>query len=190
MDAVITHLTTQELEAGLDEIRRSPADVGTLRLIVRRPTVDAREVLESVQLTLEEGVAGDTWRLRQSKRTADGSAHPDCQLNVMNARAIALIAQSPERWPLAGDQLYIDFDLSEANVPAGTRLAIGSAVIEVTDQPHTGCSKFVSRFGVDAMNFVNSPVGRELHLRGVNARVVVPGVVKTGDAVRKEKVKR
>jgi hypothetical protein len=181
----VRHLTRAELEAGLEEIRRSPADAGVLRLIVRRPAVETREVLARAELRLDEGLAGDTWRIRSSSRTPDGTAHPDMQLNVMNARAIALIAQSEDRWALAGDQLFVDLDLSEANVPAGTRLAIGSATIEVTSQPHTGCAKFVSRFGRDAVEFVNSTVGRELHLRGINARVVVPGTIRAGDLVTK-----
>jgi len=179
------HLTTAELEAGLDEIRRAPRDDGRLELIVRRPQVDAREVLEEAQLDLQEGLVGDTWRTRGSSRTADGSAHPDMQLNIMNARAAALVAQAKERWPLAGDQLYIDLDLTDENLPPGTRLAIGSAVVEVTAQPHTGCQKFVSRFGLDAMKFVNSPVGKQLHLRGINVRVVQPGTIRAGDVVKK-----
>jgi MOSC domain-containing protein YiiM len=174
-----------ELEAGLDEIRRAPTDGGVLELIVRRPGEDEREVLEEAELNLSEGLVGDSWNQRGSSRTPDGGPHPDMQLNVMNARAIALVARDRERWPLAGDQLYIDLDLSDENLPPGTRLSIGSAVIEVTPQPHTGCKKFVSRFGLDAMKFVNSPVGRQLRLRGLNARVIKPGRVRVGDAVRK-----
>jgi len=128
---------------------------------------------------------GDNWRTRSSSRTPDGSAHPDMQLNVMNSRVIALVAQNKDRWPLAGDQLFIEMDLSAANLPPGTRLAIGSAVIEVTAQPHTGCKKFVERFGLDAMKFVNSPVGEQLHLRGINAKVVQPGVIRLGDVAKK-----
>lgn len=179
------HLTTAEIEAGLETIRQSPADGGVLKLIVRRPQVDMREVLETGQLTPAEGLAGDSWRRRSSTRTADGSAHPDMQINVMNARVIALLAQAPERWPLAGDQLFVDLDLSEQNLPPGTQLAIGAAVIEVTAQPHTGCAKFAARFGHDALKFVNSPVGKELHLRGINARVVRAGEIHVGDVVRK-----
>ena len=174
-----------ELEAGLGEIRRSPADEGVLELIVRRPQTDEREVLEVGELHTEEGLVGDSWSIRRSSRTGDGSPHPDTQLNVMNSRAIALVARDKARWPLAGDQLYIDLDLSDENLPAGTRLALGSAVIEVTAQPHTGCKKFVARFGLDAMKFVNSTVGKQLHLRGINARVVQPGVIRVGDVVRK-----
>ncbi|OLE55937.1 MAG: MOSC domain-containing protein [Acidobacteria bacterium 13_1_20CM_3_53_8] len=181
----VKHLTIAELEAGLDEIRRAPKDEGVLRLIVRRPQTDEREVLEEGELNLLEGLAGDSWRMRGSSRTPDGSSHPEMQLNIMNARVAALVAQDDERWQLAGDQLYLDMDLSAENLPAGTRLAIGSAVIEVSAQPHTGCKKFVARFGLDAMKFVNSSVGRELHLRGINARVVQPGVIRVGDAVRK-----
>jgi hypothetical protein len=179
------HLTTEALEARLDHIRRSPKDEGVLEMIVRRPETDAREVLEEGSLDLVEGLVGDDWRARGSSLTADGSAHPDMQLNVMNARAIALLAQDRARWPLAGDQLYVDLDLSAENLPPGTRLAIGSSVIEVTARPHTGCAKFAARFGADAMAFVNSPVGKQLHLRGINAKVVQPGVVRVGDPVKK-----
>jgi MOSC domain-containing protein YiiM len=178
-------LSMDALEAGLPHVRESPRDQGVLRLIVRRPAVDAREVLEQGELSLEEGLVGDTWRLRGSSRSGDGRAHPDMQLNVMNARAAALVAQQDDRWALAGDQLFVDLDLSGDNLPAGTRLAIGSAVIEVTDQPHTGCGKFVARFGLDAMKLVNSPLGRSLNLRGICAKVVQAGPIRVGDTVSK-----
>lgn len=142
-----------------------------------------REVVDPAELSLAEGLVGDTWSKRGSNRTTDGSSHPDMQLNIMGSRTIALLAQSPERWALAGDQLYVDLDLSEANLPPGTQLMIGSAVVEVTPQPHTGCGKFVERFGLDAMKFVNSPLGRSLRLRGLNARVVKPGTIRAGDSV-------
>ncbi len=179
------HLTTEELHTGLDEIRRSPREEGALVLIVRRPGIGEREVLEHGELDLVQGLVGDTWNRRGSSRSLDGGPHPDMQLNIINARAIALVAQSPDRWPLAGDQLVVDLDLSPANLPPGTRLAIGSAIVEVTAEPHTGCGKFVSRFGIDAMKFVNSTIGRELSLRGINAKVVQPGAIRIGDAVRK-----
>src|SRR5918997_1726577 len=106
------------------------------------------------------------------------------QLNVMNSRVIALVARSRDRWPLAGDQLYLDLDLSKDNLPAGTRLALGAAVIEVTAQPHTGCKKFVERFGVEAMKFVNSEMGKRLCLRGINAKVIEPGVIRIGQTAK------
>jgi hypothetical protein len=179
------HKTTAALEAGLEHVRAAPPDVGRLELIVRRPAVDEREVLDIAELSHDEGVVGDTWRVRGSSRTEDGGAHPEMQLNVMNARAAQLVAGHEDRWALAGDQLYLDFDISEENLPAGTRLALGDAVIEITDQPHTGCHKFAARFGKDALRFVNSPVGKQLRLRGMNARVVVPGRITRGVEVRK-----
>ena len=181
----VTHLTMDELEAGRDDIRQSPTDEGRLELIVRRPQIDARELLEEGQCDLLDGLVGDTWRTRGSSRTADGSSHPNMQLTIMNARVIALVAQDKARWQLAGDQLFIDMDLSADNLPPGTRLALGSAVIEVTAQPHNGCQKFVARFGRDAMKFVNSPVGKQLHLRGINAKVVQPGTIRVGDRAKK-----
>jgi len=185
MTTVMRHLTMAELEAGLEEIRQSPRDAGELKMIVRRPDLGVREELQTGDLDIVQGLVGDTWQSRSSKRTADGSPHPDMQLNLMNTRVVALVAQDPSRWALAGDQLFVDLDLSEANMPAGTRLALGSAVIEVTAEPHTGCAKFVSRFGADAMRFVNSPLGRELHLRGINAKVIAGGRIRVGDIARK-----
>jgi hypothetical protein len=179
------HLTMEELEAGLDDIRRSPKDEGALELIVRRPSVGERESLSEGELDVVQGLVGDTWSTRGSRRSKDGLAHPEMQINIMNARVIALVAQARERWHLAGDQLFVDLDLSLENLPPGTRLAVGSAVIEVTPEPHTGCEKFVSRFGVDAMRFVNSPLGRQLNLRGINAKVVQPGVIRVRDVAKK-----
>ena len=184
----VTHLTMAELEAGLDHIRQAPAHAGELKLIVRRPAVGAREVLSVGELATDEGLKGDTWPIRSSTRTPDGSRHPDCQLNIMSARSAALIAQSEDRWGLAGDQLYIDMDISEANLPPWTTLSLGTAVIQVTDQPHTGCAKFMQRFGADAMRFVNSPEGRSLRLRGLNARVIKPGTIRVGDIVSKTSI--
>jgi hypothetical protein len=181
----VRHLTMNELEAGLDEIRQAPKDNGPLRLIVRRPNVDQREVLEEAELHPAEGLIGDSWRLRSSSRTPDRSPHPEMQLNIMNARVTALVAQDKDRWQLAGDQLYLDMDLSADNLPPGTQLAIGEAIIEVTPLPHTGCKKFVARFGLDAMMFVNSVLGRELQLRGINAKVIQSGTIRVGDSAKK-----
>jgi len=179
------YLTLAEMEAGLENIRNSPKDVGVLRLISRRPETDQREVIEQGQLDPEQGLIGDNWKARGSSSTPDGSANPEMQLNVMNARVIELLAGSRDRWQLAGDQLFVDLDLSEANIPPGTRLALGGAVIEITAPPHLGCKKFLARFGPDALKFVNSPEGKQLHLRGVNARIVKAGVVRTADIVQK-----
>lgn len=179
------HLTTSELEARLEEIRQAPKDLGPLQLIVRRPAINEREILQEAELHPEEGLVGDSWKQRRSKTTADGSPNPLMQLNIMNSRVTALVAQDRERWQLAGDQLYLDMDLSAENLPAGARLSLGSAVIEVTAPPHLGCQKFVARFGMDAMKFVNSPIGRELHLRGINARVIQGGIIRLGEFARK-----
>lgn len=180
-------LTTHVLEGGLDHIRRSPTDNGKLELIVCRPAVDARQVLETGQLDLVTGLTGDTWSVRHNTRTPDGSPDPDGQLTLMNARAIAVVsgASEPERWALAGDQLFVDLDLSEAGLPAGTQLGVGEAVIEVTAKPHRGCAKFAARFGPDALRFVNIGPGRILNLRGRNARVVTPGTIRRMDVVRR-----
>ena len=177
------HRTKDELEAGVAEIARSPVGAGRLELIVRRPGPGEREVLDVAELDLAVGLVGDTWDRRSSRRTPDGSPHPDMQLNIMNVRAVALIAGPPERWPLAGDQLYVDLHLGAEELPPGTRLRIGDAVVEVTDQPHRGCAKFTQRFGLAAMRFVNSDVGIRLNARGINAKVVVPGTIRSGDEI-------
>ena len=179
------HLTTAELEQGLENILASPKDKGVLDLIVRRPDVDARETLTEGRLDGDQGLVGDNWLSRGSRHLPDGAADPEMQLNIMNSRVAALVAGTPERRELAGDQLFLDLDLSDENLPAGTRLSIGEAVVEVTEPPHTGCKKFAERFGKDAIVFVNSGRGKELNFRGINARVVEPGVIRVGDVARK-----
>lgn len=165
-----------------------PKDVGTVRLVVIRPAVGERQVLEVGRLDTAGGLLGDTWSTRSSSRSADGGPHPRMQLNVMSWPVAAFLAVDPSRAPLAGDQLYVDLDLSHDNLPVGTRLRFGdpqepSSVIEVTEVPHNGCAKFVSRFGAEAMRFVNGAFGRPLRLRGLNAVVVQSGEVRTGDLV-------
>lgn len=172
------HATAEELAAGLDHVRLSPADRGTLELIVRRPAENEREVLEEGELDTVIGLVGDRWHLGSSPTN-------DAQLTLINARVAQLVARSRDRWQLAGDQLYVDLDLSVENLPVGTRLAVGSAVIEVSEAPHTGCAKFTARFGSDAVKLVNKSPGRELRLRGMNARVVEAGTIRPGDPIEK-----
>lgn len=183
--AEAVHLSRAELEAGLEHIRNSPRDGGVLEMIVCRPAVEKRRVLEEGYLDTEAGLVGDNWLIRGSSRTNNGLGHPEMQINIMNSRAAALVAGSRERWPIAGDQFYVDLNLGGENLPPGVRLSFGDAVLEVTPVPHTGCKKFVARFGLEAMKFVNSPVGRSLNLRGINAKVVTPGAVRVGDEIRK-----
>jgi MOSC domain-containing protein YiiM len=180
----VLHLTSEALEAGLDEVRQSPRDEGRVELIVCRPAENERDILDEALLDGEQGLHGDTWRAR-THSPADAAERVDRQLTLMNARAAALVAGDPDRRPLAGDQLYVDLDISIDNLPAGTRLQVGSAVVEVSEKPHTGCKKFAARFGEDALRFVNSPVGKAMRLRGLNARVLTAGTVRAGDVIRK-----
>jgi N-acetylglutamate synthase-like GNAT family acetyltransferase len=179
------HVTTEDILAHLDHIRAAPPDGGTVEMIVRRPAVDQREVLDEGTLDTVVGLVGDTWSQRPSGRTPDGSPHPEMQLNIMNARVTDLLARHRDRWALAGDQLYLDLDLSSENLPPGTQIQLGTAIIEVTAQPHTGCAKFTQRFGLDAHRFVNSPEGRALNMRGINARVLSSGTVRPGNVASK-----
>ena len=185
MSDAAKQLTTAELEQGLDHILGSPKDAGALELIVRRPGVDARESVANGCLDVAEGLVGDNWLTRGNRHMPDGAADPDMQLNIMNTRVAQLVADDPSRRELAGDQLYVDMDLSYDNLPPGTRLSIGDAIIEVTEPPHTGCKKFAARFGVDAMVFVNSGLGKQLNFRGINAKVVRSGNISVGNVVRK-----
>ena len=172
-------VTADRLEAGLDEVRSAPADEGTLELIARRPVVGERETLQEAELDVELGLVGDSWSERGTR------PNPKSQVTIMSSRAAALVAGEPEHWPPAGDQLYVDLDLSGDNLPPGTRLAIGSAVLEVSDLPHLGCGKFSERYGEEARELVNSTQGVALNLRGINTQVVQSGTVRVGDAVRR-----
>ena len=171
------------LDPALDHIRAAPKDKGTIELIARRPAQGTREIVERARFDLQLGVVGDGWHRRPSKKT--GAPNPEQQVTLMNARAIAAIAKARTDWPNAGDQLYVDFDLSADNLPPGTRLAVGSAILEVSAHPHTGCAKFTARFGSDVTAWVNTEIGRKLNLRGINTRVIVEGEARTGDAIKK-----
>ncbi len=178
--------TTTQLTDALDHLRTAPADEGPLVMVVRRPRRGERELLDEATLDLEHGLVGDGWLERATTTAKEAGTHLKAQVTVMGARIVGLLADTPEEQALAGDQLYVDLDLSHDNLPAGTRIAVGdAAVLEVSDKPHNGCAKFRARFGDDALAFVNSDEGRHLRLRGLNARLVVPGVVRPGDGVRR-----
>ena len=182
----IRHLNTDELEAGLEEALTSPTDEGIVNLIVCRPDVGQRKVLQSAKFSLEIGLVGDNWSKKPYSKSPDGGPHPEMQVTMINSRVLDLItAGDSSRMAVPGDQLVVDFDLSRENIPPGTKLNIGSAIIEVTEAPHTGCAQFVGWFGADAMRFVNSSRGRELCLRGINSKVVQPGVISQGDKITK-----
>jgi hypothetical protein len=174
-----------ELEDGLSTVEAAPTDAGRLASIVARPAIEERELVETARFEPGAGMSGDNWREKPTSKT--GAPDPLAEVTLMNARAAKLVAGSsePADWAPAGDQLYADLDISVANMPPGTRLAVGSAILEVTEEPHLGCGKFISRFGVDAMKFVNSDRGRELRLRGVNLRIVEPGEAAVGDEIKR-----
>jgi len=181
----VNHLDMNGLEAGIDYILDTPDDKGLVHMIVSRPETGIRKILKSASLDTIEGLIGDNWKDRGSSSTSDKSADPETQITIMNSRVIELIAQTNDRWKLAGDQLFIEIDISRNNLPPGSKLKVGSAVIEVSGKPHTGCQKFSQRFGLDALKFVSTPMGQELCLRGINARVMKSGIVTVGDVVNK-----
>ncbi len=175
----------RDFSAALAEIQAAPRDVGVIQYVVRRPAVDERESVDEATLSTSDGLVGDGWHARGSRATEDGSADPEAQLTMISTRVLRAIEPDEVRWPLAGDQLYVDLDLRPESLPAGSRLAIGDAVIEMSATPHTGCAKFSARFGSDALRWINSPVGRAHRMRGVNARVLRGGTIRSGDAIRR-----
>lgn len=178
-------LTTDQIVSGLPQVKDSPADGGKVEFIVVRPSEGVRELRESVYVSSESGVEGDKWKTSRGHDTPDAGPDPRVQVTLMNARILRLISGGEERMPLAGDNLVVDLDLSESNIPPGQRLSVGEVVVEVTDVPHNGCGSFLERYGRDAVKFVNSPEGKRMHLRGLHAKVVRAGVVRVGDEVRK-----
>ena len=184
----VSHLNMHQLESGLNHILNAPKDNGIVDMIVCRPKIEVREILKIAKLDKEFGLVGDNWNDRGSSSTPDNSSDIEAQLTIMNSRVISLITPSSDQWQLAGDQLYIDMDLSRNNLVPGSQIKIGSAIVEVSKKPHTGCKKFSNRFGLDALKFVSTPLGRELALRGINTRIVQSGIVRTGDVVKKHNV--
>jgi MOSC domain-containing protein YiiM len=180
-----THFTLEHLQTQLKQIQASPKDSGSVLLIVRRPVTEEREIISQGLLIPSAGLEGDNWRERGSSSMPDGSANPEAEITLMNSRVIQALTQDESRWALAGDQFFVDFDLSEENIPAGSRLAIGSAIVEVSSLPHNGCKKFSARFGVDALKFISMAENKPLRMRGINARIIQAGDVKQGDLVQK-----
>ena len=177
------HKDLETLQNGFEHIKKSPADNGTVELIAIRPEEDQRKELEEGMFDEIKGLIGDNWASRGHSKTTDGSAHPEMQINIMNSRIISLITTEKNDWKMAGDQLFVDFNLNKDNVPAGTRLSIGDAILEVTSVPHTGCKKFSQRFGVEALKFISTNTGRQWQLRGINARVIKSGAIRIGDQI-------
>ena len=182
---VTTVTTDRDFGPFLTDVRGAPRASGVLELIVRRPAVDEREVIPTAVLDPVVGLVGDGWFQRGSKRTPDGGPNPESQVTVISTRVLRAIEPDQARWSLAGDQLYVDFDLGQEALPPGSTIAVGSAMLVVSEHPHTGCAKFSARFGSDALRWINSPIGRELRMRGMNTRVIQGGTVRTGDAVRR-----
>lgn len=176
------HRTTEELEGRLDEILAAPKDAGPIEMVVRRPRENQREVIESADLTTDGGLVGDSWIDRVDQ---NGEPYFPAQLTLMNARVADAVAVTRDRWPLAGDQIYVDLDISQENLPPGSRIRVGDAVVEISEVPHTGCDKFAGRFGKEALRFANVGVGRDHRFRGVNAFVIENGTVNVGDKVTK-----
>lgn len=178
-------LTFDQLMDGWATLEASPTDTGTVEMIVRRPETEKRETVDSVEVNTTDGVVGDNWLARGSSSTPDGSAHPEAQITLMNTKVVQLIAQDQSRWDLAGDQFFVDFDLSMDNLPAGSQIKIGTAILEISEKPHTGCAKFAKRYGAPARKFVMTDDGKKARLRGVNAKVIQNGTVKQGDTIQK-----
>lgn len=184
----MTHVTTAIIEKQLPYVEASPKDNGVIKLIVVRPKTNKRQILDSCFISYEKGMEGDNWTLGCWKTTEDGSPHPDVQIAITNYRIHEIFSNLDKDRALAGDNLFVDLDLSERNLKAGDRLALGSAIIKITSVPHNGCGKFKERFGIDALKFVNSPIGKQMHLRGIYAKVIQNGIVSVNDTIKKIEV--
>lgn len=178
-------VTQPEIDQRLSSVLDSPKDQGTVEMIVVRPFKNQRKTLIHVLFSPEAGVTGDNWKTQCWKKLNDGQSDPDVQVAIMNARMIDMLTDDKAHWPLAGDQLFVDFDLSVTNLSPGDQLQIGDAVLQITAEPHRGCSKFKQRFGELAMHCVNSAQGDAHRLRGIYAKIISAGNVSVGDVIHK-----
>lgn len=183
--SMFKYLSTEEVEAGVENIKESPKNNGVLQLIVRRPETETREIISTGKINFENGLEGDNWKPRGSRHTPDNSADPEAQITLMNSRVIDLLANDKENWQLAGDQLFVNMDLSIENLPPLSQIQMGSAILEISAKPHTGCKKFSGRFGIEALVFISTPLGKSLRMRGVNAKVIQAGEIHVGDVIRR-----
>jgi hypothetical protein len=177
------HVTFDKLQEGLAEISQAPKNHGNIELLVIRPVQYERKVVNEITMHPITGCEGDIWHSKKTSSTPDGKPNPERQVTLINSRVLALLEGAKDTWPKAGDQVYVDMDLSKENLPAGTDLSLGSAIIRVSAQPHNGCKKFAERYGIDATRFVNSSLGKAKSLRGINCYIVKEGIVKMGDTV-------
>jgi MOSC domain-containing protein YiiM len=170
------HLSLDALEDGLAALPPPPRDRGRVTLIVRRRADGVRETPARVELTRERGVPGDRWQRLQPDA-------PQMQLAVMQQDLAELIANG-QPLSLFGDNLFVDLDLSAANLPFGSQIRVGSAIVEMTPEPHDGCHKFAGRFGNDALRFVATKATRAENRRGVYWTTIEAGEVAVGDELR------
>jgi MOSC domain-containing protein YiiM len=171
--------TMDQLEAAWTSEPPAPRDDGSVRLICVRKGGGIHETPGEIEITAHHGLQGDRWSQRDPHADPDGAT----AVTLMNVFVAELVGDGEQPLDAAGDNLLIDLDIGTDALPPGSRLTIGEAVLRVSEQPHTGCSTFRDKFGLDALRWVSTPDGRARRLRGVNCSVVRAGIVRVGDPI-------
>jgi hypothetical protein len=183
--APLSPITAAELEAALPSVLAAPGGAGLVRLLCTRPQPNARAFPEVLTLSRGKGATGDYHPARPWLRLPDGSPDPRIEVSIMPWRVLDLVWRERDRVAHPGDNIAVDMTLAEADLPAGTRLAAGTAILRVSDVPNDGCAKWKVRYGKAAHDWITTPDHLRLRLRGLYAAIEQDGEVRIGDTLRR-----